>query len=314
MVKIIFFGTSNISKIFLENLYQNEREILCITMPDKAALRGQKLNYPAVKSFAIENQIPYMQPQKFEDDIKSQIENFKPALGIAVAYGKIIPDFIFNIPKLKTFNIHFSLLPKYRGAAPVQYALCNGETETGVTSFFLEKSLDSGDIIIQKKILIAVKDNAETLFEKLTPLGIDTMNESIEILANTKYIPKKQIGIPSFAPIIKKEDGLIDWSKNAVEINNKIKGLYLWPSAFSYIASGKSAGKRIKIMEADIIEADIKNKSPAYITDIEKTEGFIVSCGIGKLLIKAVHPENKSKMSAWDFLQGRQIGIGDYFK
>ncbi|MDR0823146.1 MAG: methionyl-tRNA formyltransferase [Endomicrobium sp.] len=314
MVKILFFGTSNISKALLANLYQNTHTLLGITMPDKASSRGQKLSFPAVKKFAIENQIPYIQTQSFEENICSQIRDFAPDLGIAVSYGKIIPDFIFNIPRLKTFNIHFSLLPKYRGAAPVQYAICNGESETGISSFFLEKTLDTGDIIVQKKIQIEAQDNAETLFNKLIPLGIDIMNESIKVLEKGSLLLQKQIGIPSFAPIIKKEDGLIDWSKNAIEIKNKIRGLYLWPSAFSYIASGKSAGKRIKIIEADIIEADTKNEKSAYIAGIEKNKGFIVSCGIGKLLIKTVQPENKAKMSAWDFLQGRQIGIGDWFK
>ncbi|MDR3244763.1 MAG: methionyl-tRNA formyltransferase, partial [Elusimicrobiota bacterium] len=130
---------SNLSKLFLENLKQNHHKILCITMPDKIANRGQKLSFSAVKTFSIEKNIPFIQTQIFDEKIYNEIKTFAADIGVVVSYGKIIPENIFNAPRLKTFNIHFSLLPKYRGAAPVQYALCNGETETGISVFYLQK-------------------------------------------------------------------------------------------------------------------------------------------------------------------------------
>ncbi|MCL1972644.1 MAG: methionyl-tRNA formyltransferase [Endomicrobia bacterium] len=311
MVKILYFGTASISEAFLKDLYENKHELFCITMPDKPASRGQKLTPPAVKSFAINNNIEYIQPEKFTPEVVEIIKSFNADAGVAVAYGKLIPGSVFSAPKYKTFNIHFSLLPKYRGAAPVQYAVLNGEAETGVTAFYLEKTLDTGDIIIQEKYPIDIKDTSETLFNKLIPLGIEVMNKALSCFETGNFKALPQYGEASYAPVIKKEDGLINWNDKVKNIYNKIRAFYPWPSGYSIVSKGKLEGKRIKIIEAEIIEGSTVNEDYGYVYSIEKHKGFSVLCAKGKLLITKIQPENKPVMDAGAFILGGQIEKGD---
>jgi methionyl-tRNA formyltransferase len=283
-------------------------------MPDKCFLRHRKPTYyQSVKIYAIENNISFVQPEKFTDDTINRIKNFAPDIGIVVAYSKIIPKIIFNIPRYRTFNIHFSLLPKYKGAAPVQWALYNGECETGVSSFYISERLDAGDIIIQEKININMKDNAKTLFDKLIPLGIDIMNETIKLEQTALLNSKPQVGHSSFAPILKKNNGLVDWSKDAHNIYNQFRGLYLWPGIYSIIPHGKLSGKMIKFIEIEIFDDTLINKDFGKICSVEKHKGFTISCAVGKILVIKLQLENKRIMSAWDFIQGRQLFINDHF-
>jgi methionyl-tRNA formyltransferase len=314
LVKILFFGTAQISKTYLEALHNKSvNEIFVITMPDKPALRGQKLTPPVVKIYSIENNIRFIQLEKFTPEVIEEIKHFKADVGIAVAYGKIIPEAVFNSPKYKTFNIHFSLLPKYRGAAPVQYALLNGETETGVTSFYIEKGLDTGNILVQKKLYIVEKDNSETLFNRLIPLGIEAMNETLELFRSGKTVGVSQVGEPTCTPTFKKGKGQVDWSKKAGDLYNQFRGLYIWPGIYSIVSKGKLSGTRIKFVDIEIFDSNSKNKDFGIVTLIEKDKGFVVSCLEGKILVAKVQPENKPVMSAWSFIQGGQLVVGDKF-
>jgi methionyl-tRNA formyltransferase len=310
-VKILFFGTDLISKDYLKELYKNNHEILVITMPDRPAFRGQIIKPSLVKVCAMVNDIDFIQPEEFTNDVIEIIKNFNADVGVVISYGKLIPKFVFDLPKYKIFNIHFSLLPKYRGASPVQYALCNGEIETGVTSFYIEEKLDAGNIIIQEKLYIGEKDNSEVLFNKLIPLGIDVMNKTLELFQNKKYYSTPQIGKLSFAPIFRKEEGLVNWRKSAKEIYNRFRGLYIWPGTYSLVLKGKLAGKRVKFIDIEVLENDLINRDFGIIYSIERGKGFIVSCAVGKILIIKIKPENRSVMSAWSFIQGRQFAIGD---
>jgi methionyl-tRNA formyltransferase len=312
-VKILFFGTSIISKSYLEELHKNDHEILVITKPDKPAFRSQKFIAPPVKVYAIENSVNFMQTEKFTPDIVGKIKSFSADAGVVVAYGKIIPESVFNLPKYKTFNIHFSLLPKYRGSSPVQRALCNGETETGVSSFYIGNVLDAGDIIVQEKLTVNVKDNAETLLNKLIHLGIIAMNKTLEFFKNGEYKAVPQTGAPSFAPSLKKEDGLVNWNKSAAIIYNQFRGLYLWPGIYSIVSSGKFKGKRIKFIEIEIFDADSLNNDVGVIYSIEKNKGFTVSCTTGRILVVEIKLESRSAMRAWNFIQSGQLSVGDSF-
>ena len=311
-MKILFFGTAGISKAFLEELYKKGHKILCVTMPDKPADRGQKLTPPAVKVFSIENNMDYIQPEKFTPEITEKIHQFKADAGIAVAYGKLIPESVFTLPEHNTFNIHFSLLPKYRGAAPVQYAVFNGESETGVSSFYLEKTLDTGAVLVQKKMKIEKDDTSESMFAKLIPIGLDVMNETLDCFQSGKCEGTVQTGEATYAPTLKKEDGLIDWKKSAEDVFNLSRGLYPWPGTYSVISKGKLAGKRIKIIKCEVIENSTVNDDPGKVFDLEKNKGFIVVCAKGKLLVTKVQPENKPVMDAWSFIQGGQLAACDY--
>ncbi|GHT07563.1 methionyl-tRNA formyltransferase [Endomicrobiia bacterium] len=312
-MRILFFGTAFISETYLKELHKKCHEIFVVTMPDKPALRGQKLIYPAVKVYAVKNNISFIQPEKFTLDVIETIKNFAADTGVAVAYGKLIPKVVFDIPKYKTFNIHFSLLPKYKGAAPVQHALCRGETETGISSFYIEEGLDTGGIIIQEKLNISIKDNAETLLNKLILLGIDVMNKTLELFRCGKCDAASQTGDPSFAPPLKKIDGLVNWNKRAGEIYNQFRGLYLWPGIYSTISQGKLVGKRIKFREIEVFDSDSINKDSGIVYSAEKNRGFTVSCAVGRILVVKMQSENKPVVSAWDFIQGRQISAGDRF-
>jgi methionyl-tRNA formyltransferase len=312
-VKILFFGTASISKLYLESLYNDSHELFIVTMPDKPALRGQQVVYPLVKTFALEKSLNFIQPLKFTQDVCQTIKNFDADVGIAVSYGKFIPRNIFDLPKFRTFNIHFSLLPKYRGAAPIQYSLLNGDTKTGVTSFYIEDGLDTGDILIQKPIDIDQKDNAETLFNKLALLGIEVMKETLNLLKTKKINAIPQTGEPTFARAFKKEAGLINWSKNAKEIYNQLRGLYIWPGLYSIIDKGQLQGERIKFLDFEVIEEESKNNNYGTVVSIEKNKGFIVTCATGKLLVTKLQPANKSIMSAWSFVLGGKLKIGDTF-
>lgn len=309
-MKLIFFGTPEIAEVYLKELIGSHEVLAVITRPDKPRDRGYNLAPPPVKTLAIVNDIPVFQPDKFTPEIIEKLKSFKPDVGVVVSYGKIIPESVFKIPKLGCFNIHFSLLPKYRGAAPMQWALINGEKETGTTTFWIERSLDSGPIIVQKKIGIRNDDDLVSLTKKLTSLGIVTMQETFDKLNNGQVKGEPQSGDPTFAHSLKKEDGRIDWSKNAVEISNLIRGTNPWPGAFTALRDNNIM---LKIVKAYVIEKSESAETSAsgQITEIVKNCGFVVSCGQGELMIETVHPQNKKPMPAWSFLQGSRYNVKD---
>ena len=311
-MKIIFFGTANISKFFLENIDKKYEVVCVVTMCDKPVGRSNKIKPPAVKDYAIEKNIPYIQVDKFTDEIAQKIKDYNADVGVVVSYGKIIPEKVFTLPKYGCFNIHFSLLPKYRGASPVQQALIDGCTKTGVTAFYIEKGLDTGNILLQKELNIDIKDTSETLFEKLNAVGIEVMNNALALLDSGNCLAKKQEGEPSFCSVFTKGDGKIDWNKSADEIYNLHRGLYLWPKIFCIIGDGRMTGKMLKILECSVIK-DLSNKKPGTILEIRKGLGFIVKCGKDALFITKVQPESKAQMSAFDFVNGAQIKIGGLF-
>ena len=311
-MKIIFFGTADISKYFLENINDKHKVVSVVTMCDKPVGRANKIKAPAIKEYAIEQNIPYIQVDKFNNDIIQKIKDCNADAGVVVSFGKIIPKNVFSLPRYGCFNIHFSLLPKYRGAAPVQQVLINGDTKTGVTAFCIEDGLDTGDILLQKELDIDIKDTSETLFNKLNIIGKNIMNEVLDMLDSGKIKAKKQEGTPSFCSTFNKERGKIDWNKSATEIYNLYRGLYLWPKVFCKISEGKMAGKILKILECEVV-VDSSNTKVGTVIKIIKGVGFIVKCSKDALLIKKVQPESKNQMSAFDFLNGVQIKVGSFF-
>jgi len=308
-VRIIFFGTADISKFFLQNIDKKHEIVSVITMCDKPVGRANKIKAPAVKEYAIEKNIPYIQVDKFNDEIAEKIKLLNPDVGVVVSFGKIIPEKVFMLPKYRCFNIHFSLLPKYRGASPVQQSLIDGCQKTGVTAFYIEKGLDTGDILLQKELDIDYNDTSETLFEKLNLIGVDIMNETLNLLETGNVVSQKQNGEPSFCSIFTKENAKIDWNKTAESIYNLYRGLYLWPKIFCMIADGRMSGKMMKIIKCSVVK-DASNKLPGTIIEIRKGEGFVVKCKENALFITEVQPESKAKMSAFDFVNGAQIRPG----
>ena len=302
-------GTPEISVPFLEKLKEIEDVVLVVTREDKPKGRGHEVEPPPVKVCAQKLGIEVWQPSSLKtDEAVNFLKRFEPDIILVVAYGKILPSSILEIPKVAPLNVHFSLLPKYRGAAPVQWAIINGETETGVTVMRMNERMDAGDILLSEKVHIAPEDTTPTLFEKLIPVGINLMEKAMEVLkkGEAKFI-KQNDDDATYAPIIKKEDGLIDWRMSAKEIYNRIRGFQPWPCAYTYLK-----GKLVKIFKAQIIEQKTESGVPGLIS--MSKEGIIVQCGSGQLLIKRLQMEGKREMDAEEMVRGRLIKEGEVFE
>jgi methionyl-tRNA formyltransferase len=312
-LKIIFFGTPATAVPFLEELLKTEEVVGVVTQPDKPAGRGQKLSQSPVKALALKKGVRVFQPQVPDAKLAEDIKKLNPEAGVVVAYGRLIPPEVFSAPAFGCFNVHFSLLPKYRGAAPMQRALINGETRTGVTTFWIEKTLDTGPVLVQKTVDLSGEDDALTLEQKLIPAGILAMNESIARLKKGDCKGIKQEGEPSYAPGLKKEDGRLDWGWPALRIKNLVRGVRQRTGAFTVIPGGRLKGKRLKILKVHEAAGFVPAfpASAGQIAGMEKDCCFIVKCGDGFIAVDEVHLENKKQVSAWAFWQGGSLGIGD---
>lgn len=310
---IIFFGTPQFAVPSLKALIDEKEDIaFVVTQPDRVRGRGHVLSSPPVKELAISCGLNIIQPVKIRDeDFYEKLRSINPEFIIVVAYGKILPEEILNIPKLGCINVHASLLPKYRGAAPIQWALIKGERVTGITTMRMDKGLDTGDILLKAELEIIDDDTSETLFEKLSELGAKTLIETIKGMKEGKIKPVPQTKEASYAPPLKKEDGKIDWNRSADELFNFVRGVYPWPSAYCYLNS-----ERIKIIRVRRQKEFLKSRKtfwgageavPGKI--IKASDGeLIVETGKGFLVIEELQPEGKKVMSAMAFLLGRQAG------
>ncbi len=304
-MRIVFFGTPAFAIPSLTALLHSGEEVLAVvTQPDKRKGRSRVSSPPPVKKFAINNRIMVLQPINIKDPLFfDRLSNTMPELIVVVAYGKILPAQILKLPSYGCINVHASLLPKYRGAAPIQWAIINGEKKTGITTMLLDEGLDTGNILLQEELEIHDDDNAETLSKRLAELGASMLVKTIKGLKDGSIKPTPQAGTPSYTASFKKEDGRLNWSKTAKEIFNFIRGMYPWPCAYCYLNK-----ERIKITRAKVLEG------PGSPGRIEKTgEKFIVGTGEGLILIIELQPEGKKPMSAKAFLQGRRLKEGAFF-
>lgn len=305
-MRIVFMGTPDFAVPCLNKLYESDNEIAGVfTQPDKPVGRKQILTPPPVKAYAVECGINVYQPSSLKNsDAADIIKSLKPDIIVVVAYGKILPKEILSIAKFGCINVHASLLPKYRGAAPIQWAVLNGDKETGVCVMQMDEGLDTGDVILIKKTEIGVNETSEELFERLSVLGSAALIEALALIESGKTAPQKQpAGDFGYAKMITRELCPIDWSKSAAEVHNKVRGLQTWPVA---ITSYK--GKNIKIHKT--VLSDMNGKAAGEVVDNNKK--LIVSCGDGKCVeILELQLEGKKRMEAKAFLQGNKIEKGD---
>lgn len=302
MIRVIFFGTPKIALNSLEFLY-NSKEIDVVgivTQPDKPVGRGHKIVFPSLKVFGIDNNIPVFQPKSIrkEPEIIKQLKLLKPDFFVTFAFGQILSQEVLDIPNYETINLHASLLPKYRGANPIQRAIINGDTKTGICTMITELGLDSGDICLKLPINITEDMNCVELFNIISEKSPELIEKTLVGLVNKTIIPisQPQDGI-SQAPKMTKEEAKIDWKKSAKEIHDLIRGIYNMPSAYFYYKD-----KIIKVLTAKVIENDIKHDVLDDILFKKVTKsGIEVNCGLGTLLIITVKPEGKGEMhaSAW---------------
>lgn len=301
-LRVIFFGSEAVSLEFLKMIHQTEDLIGVISQPDKPRGRGGKLFPTMVKKYAIENKIPFW--DELSDRSLTEIGNLNPDLSVVVDYGRIIPERFFNLPKFGSINVHFSLLPKYRGAAPLEWAIMNGETETGVTIFQLSDEMDAGEIILKKSIEISYTDDYWSLERKAVKLGISMLSEVLKLYKEGRVKKEKQIGEPSFARKLNKSDGLINWEETAIKIYNKVRALKKWPVSFTYIG-----GRMVKIIDVEVYDGEVSGQ-PGEICKLLKGKGFIVKSKDGAILVKRVKPESRKEMDAWSFWIGARISLG----
>lgn len=309
-MNIIYLGSSKFSLIILENLCLAEFiPKLVVSVPDKPKGRGLEDKPTEISLFAKKTNLPLITPQSLKiHEISQEFSNFSPDLFIIADYGKILPAALLSIPKIASIGVHPSLLPLYRGPAPINWAFLKGDKETGVTIFKMDEGIDTGDIISQKAISISDSDNTYTLCEKLAHEGAKLLIESLNLLKKStlKAVAQNE-AFSSFAPKLQKEDGRINWQDTATDIRNKIRAMSGWPSAYTFYN-----GKIIKILEAEIILVAAQTE-PSTIETIKK-DGIYVSTGNGILKIKRLKPEGKREMDAYSFILGHKLIIGNKFE
>lgn len=311
-MNILFWGTPQTAVPFLERLCEKEKVVGAVTKIDKASDRGQKLSQSPVKVFAERKNLPVLQPSNLKDAaFAEQVRALQPDLGVVVAYGKIIPQEIIDLFPQGLFNVHFSLLPALRGAAPMQWSLLNGDRETGVCFFRIVPELDAGGVVARKAVPIAPDDDAVTLEAKLVPAGIEVMREALAKIKAGTAEETPQEGDPTFARTLKKEDAKIRWSDPADVISRQVRALVKM-GAFCKMPGQKT----LKILRAEISRLDPKPFSAlpsGALCQIERGKGFIVKCGDGLLTVLEVQLEGKKPTDAWSFLQGARLKAGDSF-
>ena len=320
-MQLVFMGTAEFAVPTLEALAASEHNLLgVVTQPDRTGGRGKKLTPPPVKKAAFEHELSIYQPERARDAKFVQILNqLDPEAMVIAAYGQILPKRILDIPPYGCINIHPSLLPKYRGAAPIQRAIINGEQTTGVTIMLMDEGEDTGDIILQKEVEIFDDDTAITLHDRLAQIAANLLLEALALAKDgpPPHYPQND-SEATYAPKLVKEDGLIVWNKSAIQIRNLVRGTLPWPGAYTYFGEGKllkvlSCSLRSPTPSAfgELTDILIMETKPGtiYITDEKE---MAVKTGEGAILLKTVQPANKRPMNTTDFINGYRIKTGDH--
>lgn len=299
-LRIVFFGTPDFAVASLKAIIDNGYNVVgVVTAPDKPAGRGYELQQSAVKKFAVEHQLNVLQPVNLKaDDFNLELANLKADLQIVIAF-RMLPEKVWNSPPLGTFNLHASYLPNYRGAAPINWAIINGETSTGVTTFFLKHAIDTGSILLQEPTPILPEDNVGTLHDKLMLQGAQLVVKSLDVILKGDYQLQEQVeGEFKHASKIFTEHCLINWQMPANQVHNLVRGLSPFPTAFTIIN-----GKKLKVFETEV--SDLVSTQVGAVEIIDKA--LYISCADKKLKLLSIQPEGKKRMPAVDYLNGFRI-------
>ena len=312
MSKIIFMGTPDFAEESLKALYENGHDIIAVvTNPDRPKGRGMKLMASPVKTYAISKQIPVLQPEKIKENTEfiQKIRELNPEYICVVAYGKILPKELLEIPKKGCINVHGSLLPKYRGAAPIQWAIINGDKETGITTMYMNEGMDTGDMILKEKVLIEENETTGELWNRLSKIGGKLLVKTIEEINNGIAPRIKQEENATMAPMLSKQMAKIDWNnQNSMQIKNLIRGLNPIMGAYTTIKD-----KKVKLWKAEIIEEymdilpELSNFNPGEIVLANDKVGLFIKTIDGVLSIIEIQPENSKRMSACDYIRGNKL-------
>lgn len=309
-MKVIFMGTPDFAVPSLEMLFQKYTVCAVVTQPDKPKGRGKKMVFSPVKEKALEHGVEVLQPVKVkEPEFVEKLKSYEADSIVVVAFGQILPESILNMPLYGCINVHGSILPKYRGAAPIQWSVINGEKETGVTTMYMAKGLDSGDILFQKSFEIKPEDTYGDVYDKMSILGAEVLEHTLYSIENGEAARIAQNNEEAtYAPMITKETGHIDWTKQADEIKNLIRGLVPSPNAYTIYGADS-----LKIWKAYCEEKEFKNAAAGEIVELSK-EGFLVQTGKGSLRITEVQAQGGKRMSADAYRRGHEIKTGTILK
>lgn len=309
-MRIVFMGTPAAAVPSLQRCLEDGHEIVAVwTQPDRPSGRGNKIAVPAVKEFALAHNLAIQQPKKIRTaEATALFASHAADVAVVVAYGRLLPVEFLRAPRRGCLNVHFSLLPQYRGAAPVNWAIVNGESKTGVTTMFIEERLDAGPILLQRETEIGLTETAPELMSRLAPMGAELLSETLARLGTITPRPQHDRDA-TFAPMMQKEDGLIRWSASALTIERSVRGFQPWPNAYTH-----EAGRRLIIWRAVVQQAiDVggSETSPGAVIAAHGDD-LIVKCGEDTALrLLEVQPEGKRRMTARDFLNGTHLRVGE---
>jgi methionyl-tRNA formyltransferase len=306
-MKIVFMGTPDFAVPCLQTLIDNDHQVVgVITQPDRAKGRGNILTSPPVKVLAEKYGLPVFQPERVKTpEFVEKLRQLAPEVIVVVAFGQILSQALLDIPPKGCINVHGSLLPKYRGAGPIQWSIINGDKTTGVTTMYMDKGVDTGDMILKREFDIDIKDTYETLHNKMSLVGAEVLIETLSLIEQGKAPRTPQNHEEhTNAPMLDKSTGKVDWAKSAVEVYNLIRGTYPWPGAYS-----SYMGKKFKIFSSEIYEENTMNAEAGKIIEIGK-DYLMVSCGKGFIKIMELQFENEKRMGVEAYLRGHNLESG----
>ena len=311
--RILFMGTPDFARASLEALIAAGADVIgVLTQPDKPRGRKMQLTPSPVKVCALEHNIPVYQPKTLRDEAFSELlASLAPELIVVAAYGKILPENVLTYPRLGCINVHGSLLPKYRGAAPIQRAIMEGERETGVTIMYMAEGIDTGDMLAKVSCAIYPDDNFETLHDRLADLGAKLLCETIEKLEDGSAVREKQDDLKStYAAKITNDDCIVDFNDSAEKIHNQIRGLSPFP-----LAVAEHDGRAVKLVASELYDTETEHRNPGEVLRCDGAGNrIIIACKKGAISLTALLPEGKKRMTAADYINGRRVAIGDMFK
>ncbi|MEO6053810.1 MAG: methionyl-tRNA formyltransferase [Chthoniobacterales bacterium] len=312
-MRVFFFGTGDIGLPVFRALAESNEHLLAglITQPDRPAGRQMALRAPVIKEEAIRYHIPVFQPEKVKSEsVVAQIRNFQPDVGIVIAYGQILPKAVLDLPRYGCLNVHVSLLPKYRGASPIQTAIAEGERTTGITVMYMDEGLDTGEILLQAPVTIERDDTAGSLHDKLADEAVAPLLKALDDLTKNRAarIPQDE-ALASYASKLTREKARIDWSQPAEVIEHRIRAYQPWPVAFTNMPVGKSDWRAVKIYSASVINLPGESEAGTVMECVP--EGIIIATGRGGLLLRSVHPEGGRIMAADEFARGGALRAGE---
>ncbi|PLX87168.1 MAG: methionyl-tRNA formyltransferase [Desulfuromonas sp.] len=304
-IRTVFMGTPEFAVGTLQGLIDAGANLCGVyTQPDRPKGRGKKLAAPPVKELAVQHGIPVFQPTRLRNpEAVEELAALKPDLIVVVAYGQILPQAVLDIPRYGCINVHASLLPRYRGAAPINKAIVDGETESGITTMVMDAGLDTGDMLVKRSLAIGENETAGQLHDRMAVLGRETMEETLRLLCAGELQPEKQDdSLTCYAPMMKKEDGLINWQQSARTVHNLVRGLAPWPGAYTYLA-----GEVLKLADTSVDET---LNGPSGTVLSADADGVRIACGTGALVVGRLQLPGRKMLAAADFLRGRELPVG----